>query len=141
MTMSRGPLGATAGAGLPAYRGLPYTRPVNFGVTFTGAPGESHEIWVPKNAFFELVTMIIKGTAAAEYQVADTTPVGVIGYVGLDGVNFSVFPGPGTLAGIRSNNYTNARLILVDPVGVASVVHGSCYGWEVTQDGGYRTGS
>ena len=58
-------------------------------------------------------------------------------FIGLDGVNFAVFA-PGNLAAIRSNNASNAVLLLVDTVGVAGTVHGAVYGWEVTKEGDYR---
>jgi hypothetical protein len=121
------------------FQGKPYTRPLNFLLTFTGVAGQFFTIWAPKNAFFEVAELLIKGTVAAEYQIADTIPQALIGFVGVDGVNFSVWQH--TLAGVRSNNYANSALLLVDPVGVAGTVHGSVYGWEVTPDGTYRTGS
>lgn len=135
MTQERG-----FSAPLP-FQGRPYTRPVPFSVTFSGTAGESHAVWLPKNAFFELVTCIAKSNNAVELILADTADGNVIGFIGLDGINFSVFPGAGSLAGIRSNNPTFAQLLLVDPVGVACIVHGVCLGWEVTREGMYRTGS
>jgi hypothetical protein len=121
------------------FQGKPYTRPLNFLLTFTGVAGQNFPIWLPKNAWFEVAEVLIKGTVAVEYQLADTIPQAIIGFVGVDGVNFAVWQH--TLAGVRSNNYANSALLLVDPVGVAATVHGSVYGWEVTSDGTYRTGS
>jgi hypothetical protein len=119
------------------FRGRPYTRPIVFNVTFTGAAGEAHAVWFPLGAHFEIAALLAKGTAAVELQIADTTTGGLIGFIGLDGVNFAVWT-PGYLAGIRSNNAANAALLLVDTVGVAGTVHGTCYGWEVTKEGNYR---
>jgi hypothetical protein len=123
--------------GFQTFQGRPYTRPISFSVVFTGAAGEAHAIWAPLGASFEVAGVLAKGTAAVELQIADTTTGALIGFIGLDGVNFAVWT-PGNLAGVRSNDSKNGLLLLVDPIGVASTVHGACYGWEVTKEGNYR---
>jgi hypothetical protein len=122
---------------LKSFQGRPYTRPITFSVTFTGAVGEAHAIWTPLGASFEVAAVLAKGTAAVELQLADTQTAALIGFIGLDGVNFAIWT-PGNLAGVRSNDNKGARLVLVDTVGVAGTVHGTCYGWEVTKEGNYR---
>jgi hypothetical protein len=122
---------------LKGFQGRPYTRPVVFSVTFTGAPGEAHPIWTPLGASFEVSAVLAKGTAPVELQIADTQTGATIGFIGLNGADFAVWA-PGNLAGVRSNDNKGALLLLVDTVGVAGTVHGACYGWEVTKEGNYR---
>jgi hypothetical protein len=118
------------------FRGRPYGPAKVFVVTFSGAAGESHAIWTSNNAHWELGLLRIKGTAAADYALADTKPESIIGMVDVDGVTYRVMNM--AVATLRSNSSINARLLLVDVVGVASTVKGVCYGWEVTREGFYR---
>lgn len=122
------------------FQGKPYTRPLIVFHDFSGTVGEQVELWLPKNAYFELAAVICKATVAIDLNLCDTNPHAIIGFIGMDGVNYSVFQ-PGALAGIRSNSYTQAALLAVDPVGVASSAKFAIYGWEVTPQSGYRTGS
>lgn len=121
------------------FRGKPYTRPVSFTVVFTGAAGESHALWTPKNAYFEVAEVLAFSTVAGEWQLADSTAFNVIGFMAFNGTSFSIWQR--TLAAVRSNTPQAAALLLVDPVGVAATIHGTCYGWEVNPDGQYRSGS
>lgn len=118
------------------FRGRPYTRALPFAHVFTGVAGELAHLWQPKNAFFELALILMKGTVAAEYTVCDTNSANIIGFCQVDGVNFSRLDLG--LAGIRSNRLANAELLILDGVGLAATIHGVIYGWEVTPEGNYR---
>jgi hypothetical protein len=121
------------------FRGKPYTRPISFTVTFSGAVNEQKAIWLPKAAYFEVAEIVAFSTVAAELQIADTQPANIIGFIAFNGTAFSIWQR--SLAGVRSNNPSNSQLLLVDAVGAAQTVHGTVYGWEVTPTGEYRTGS
>jgi hypothetical protein len=118
------------------FQGRPYTKAVPFAKTFSGAAGETQQVWQIVGAFFELGLLIAKSNAAGEYAVCDSNTSSIIGYIQFDGVNFSRLDLG--MAGIRSNRLSNAMLLLLDPVGIVATVHGVAYGWEVTQDGSYR---
>lgn len=114
---------------------LPYiVTPFEF--EFSGAQGENRVIWEPQNAVFELAGIIVRSMTPMDLNVCDSSPAIPIMFVQtLAGVYTSLFLGHGR---VRSTNHVNPRLILMDPVGVQTLVKGMVYGYEFTRDGYYR---
>jgi hypothetical protein len=107
-----------------------------FEFEFSGAQGENRAVWVPDNAVFEFAGIIVRSFTAMDMNVCDSHPGIPICFVQtLAGVYTSQFLGIGR---VRSTNHVNPRLILMDPVGVQTLVKGMVYGYEFTRDGYYR---
>jgi hypothetical protein len=113
-----------------------YSRIIPFELTFSGAQGENYVVWSVESGAFELAGFSIRGTVAMDLNICDTSPAIPIAFVAIElGRYVPISIGLGR---IRSNAYTNSKLILLDPVGVASRVKGIAYGYELTREGYYR---
>jgi hypothetical protein len=119
------------------FRGRPYTKAIPFLETFTGVAGETFVLWTPVNAYFETAMIYVRSSAAdIELAYADSTQDNPFGFqiaptTRYDQYDFGLAP-------YRSLSPTNTRMLITDINGVATVVRGVIYGWEVTPEGWYR---
>jgi len=118
------------------FRGRPYSIAVPFLKTFTGVAGEAFTLWTPDNAYFELANVYARSTVAVELMFADGNAAAPIGFMVAPTATYERIDLG--MAPYRSVSHTQAQLLLVDLNGVACVVRGVVYGWEVTRDGYYR---
>jgi hypothetical protein len=114
-----------------------YSNAIPFTFSFTGIRGENFSIWEPQNAAFELCALTIRGTVAMDLNVCDTTPAIPIGFVQI--IPGSYIPLQIGWGRVRSSSFSQAKLILLDPVGVACTIKGIAYGFEMTREGLYRS--
>jgi len=114
-----------------------YSRIIPFELTFSGAQGEAYSVWVVESGAFELSALSVRCDVPMDLNVCDTSPGIPIGFLQLlPGSYLPLNLGTGR---VRSASYTNSRLILMDPVGGATVrVKGIVYGYELTREGYYR---
>jgi hypothetical protein len=114
---------------------LPYIA-TPFEFEFSGAQGENLAVWVPRNAVFEFAGIIVRSAVPMDMNVCDSHPgIPIMFLQTLAGV----YTASWTIGGrVRSTNHVNPQLILMDPVGVQTLVKGVVYGYEFTRDGYYR---
>ena len=119
------------------YRARPFTKSIPFNVTFPGVGAvETAELWVPKNAYFELAAVVIRADAAGvDLTLVDTSPGASVLFVMPPTAEYQTI---NLNPGYRSLLYNGARLLAVDENASGVTIKGNLFGWEVTPDGYYR---
>lgn len=120
------------------YRGRPYSKSVPFAFAFSGVAGETATLYVPNQAIYEFAGGVIKtDVAAAEFNLCDNIAANPFTFVIATNAAYTPIQ-IGQLATYRSNGPLGAKILLVDPTGVAQNVKGALFIFEVTADGYYR---
>jgi len=118
------------------YRARPFTKAIPFNKTLTGTPDEFVTLWVPVNAYFEVVHINIRATVASvDLSICDTNPAAPFAFVMPSTTEYSAID---LTPGYRSQNFSNVAVIISNPGNVACQIKGVIYGYEVTREGSYR---
>jgi hypothetical protein len=118
------------------YRARPFTKAIPFNKTLPVASVDDFiELWLPNNAYFELVFLSIKASAAADLNFCDTNQQNPFLFVQPSTTEYTLV---GIPPGYRSQSPINAKVIVTNPGLVVGTIKGVIYGYEVTPEGSYR---